>query len=159
MTALLLFIALEVPIVAAVSLLVIHAMLDAHTEVLAAVLARKAKNLTDALEQAEARLSEEARYRGAGEERARPAPGLDPHLWQIDALQCPDGLRLYCLNSVLAESGIGRDELQHSHALAYRLPGVKPAPPFGQTPQPVHARCGRVGEIGVDVLVALAGIP
>ena len=54
MTALLLFIALEVPIVAAVSLLVIHAMLDAHTEVLAAVLARKAKNLTDALEQAEA---------------------------------------------------------------------------------------------------------
>ena len=62
MTALLLFIALEVPIVAAISLLVIHQILLTHQEVLAKVIARRASDFAHALEQAEARLSEEARY-------------------------------------------------------------------------------------------------
>ena len=77
MTALLLFIALEVPIVAAVSLLVIHAMLDAHTEVLAAVLARKAKNLTDALEQAEEHSARQPRP-GSGRGAGPPGSGTRP---------------------------------------------------------------------------------
>jgi hypothetical protein len=73
-TALLLFIALEIPICTGIILLVVHKTLLVHQEVLAKVIARRASDLTYALAQAEGRVTEAARYgvrAGSGPARLR----------------------------------------------------------------------------------------
>ena len=60
MTALLLFVALEVPVVAVISVWVIHRMLLSHQTILAAVIGRRASDLAHSLSQAEDRVTSAA---------------------------------------------------------------------------------------------------
>lgn len=61
MTALLLFVALEIPITAAIVLLAVHRMLLSHQTILAAVIGRRASDFAHALSEAEGRVTEAAR--------------------------------------------------------------------------------------------------
>lgn len=61
MTALLLAVLIEIPLVAAGSLIAAHRMLLDHQEVMAAVIARKSRDVRDALAAAEVRISQAAR--------------------------------------------------------------------------------------------------
>jgi hypothetical protein len=62
MTALLLLVvAVEIPVAAALTVFAVHKILLSHQEILARVIARRAADFAHALAQAEARLSEETR--------------------------------------------------------------------------------------------------
>ena len=71
MTILLIVALAEVPVVAAVSLYLVHLLLRGHNEILAAVIGRKAQDLRKALADAEDRVTRAAR--GGVVSRAGPA--------------------------------------------------------------------------------------